>query len=55
MKHIQVKVRFQARRWAGVILAALLLASLAIPMVGAAPARQAPDVIRIGYLGLAVS
>jgi ABC-type branched-subunit amino acid transport system substrate-binding protein/uncharacterized protein YgiM (DUF1202 family) len=58
MKHKRnatIALRLKSWRAAGMILAALLLVSLAIPLVGAAPTRQETGVIRIGYLGAAGS
>ncbi len=57
MNHKQVRkaLKFRSGRAAGVILVVLLVASLAIPLVSAAPAAQSTGAIRIGYLGVAGS
>jgi ABC-type branched-subunit amino acid transport system substrate-binding protein len=57
MNHKQVRkaLTFLSGRAVGLILAGLLIGSLAIPLVGAAPAAQTAGVIRLGYLGMAGS
>jgi ABC-type branched-subunit amino acid transport system substrate-binding protein len=54
-KRIRKALTFLGGRAVAIILAALLIASLAIPLVGAAPAAQTAGVIRLGYLGMAGS
>jgi ABC-type branched-subunit amino acid transport system substrate-binding protein len=55
----QKQVRQALTLWGGrataVILATLLIANLAIPLVSAAPAAQTAGAIRLGYLGMAGS
>ncbi len=54
-KQVRKALKFRSGRAAGVFLVVLLVASLAIPLVSAAPAAQSTSAIRIGYLGVAGS